>query len=207
MANTLPLIDPAVVHRGDPRVIEDMIVSSSAILSGHFELLSGLHSDRFLTFSSIARDAAFLSRVGDLLFPDVAAQQPDLVLAPSTAGVALGWTLACRLGVPLHLASLDESGRPDGVLGEPELADKRALLVNDVVTTGRSFQALAELIRARDGSVACAAWFMTRSDTDVAKLLDVPGASVLTLPLEAWDAEGCELCRGNVPLSPALDLN
>jgi len=206
MSSTLSSSD-ALVHRGDPRVVEDMVAASHSILSGHFELLSGLHSDRFLAFSRIAQDATYLSLIGNLLLPDVAAQQPSFVFAPSTAGVALGWTLARRLGVPLHLASLDDSGRPNAVLGEPELAGKRALLVNDVVTTGCSLTALAQIISERGGDVACAAWFLTRSRVDVTELLGVPGASVLTLPLEAWNAEACALCRESAPVSPALDLN
>ncbi len=207
MAETRRFTDAAHVHRGDPRVVADMIASSQTIMSGHFRLLSGLHTDLFLAFSRIAGKGAMLERVSEWLAPEAAAERPDFVLAPSTAGVALGWALAGRLGVGLHLASLDDAGRPDGVLGEPDLSGGRGLLVNDVVTTGQSFQALAGLLEQRGAAVGCAAWFMTRSAADVAELIGAPAISVLTLPLAAWDAEGCELCKDSTPLSAAIDLN
>lgn len=208
MESTLPFTTAAEVHRGDPRVIEDMIAAPQALLSGHFELLSGLHTDRFLAFSRVARDERALALIADLLLPEAAAQLPAFVLAPSTAGVALGWSLACRLGVPLHLASLDEHGRPDGVVGEPELTGRRGLLVNDVVTTGQGFQRLAEILAARGSEAACGAWFLTRAqDTRVDQLIAAPALAILTMPLAAWTAEDCRACASREPLQPALDLN
>jgi orotate phosphoribosyltransferase len=184
-----------------------MLATSKAVLTGHFRLLSGLHTDHFLAFSRIASESASLERISGWLAPEVAAERPDFVLAPSTAGVALGWSLARRLGVGLHLASLDDDGRPDGVIGEPDLTGGRGLLVNDIVTTGRSFLALADLLGARRAQVTCASWFMTRSETDVAALLGALAVSVLTLPLAAWSAEDCELCGAGEPATAAVDLN
>jgi len=208
MAGTLHFTDSAQVHRGDPRVIENMVASPGALLTGHFELLSGLHTDRFLAFSTVARDDAALTLIAQLLLPEIAAQMPAFVLAPSTAGVALGWSLARGLGVPLHLASLDEHGRPEGLIGEPEVAGRRGLLVNDVVTTGQGVGRLAEVLTARGGEAACGAWFLTRSpNTDVEKLIAAPAFPIVTMPLEVWAAEECAPCRSREPLQPALDLN
>lgn len=81
---------------------------------GALQLLSGLHSDRFIVFSEIARDEEALGLLGRWLAPTLAATSPAGVLSPSTAGVALGSVLARELGVPLQLATLDESGRAAG---------------------------------------------------------------------------------------------
>jgi orotate phosphoribosyltransferase len=208
MTSALHFTNSAEVHRGDPRVIEDMIAAPKALMSGHFELLSGLHTEQFLAFSNVARDESALALIAELLLPEVAASVPAFVLAPSTAGVALGWSLARRLGVPLHLASLDESGRPEALIGEPALASRRGLLVNDVLTTGHGLQRLAEIVTARGGEVACAAWFLTRSpDVKVEQLIGAPAFSILTMSLPAWTADECALCDSQQPLSPALDLN
>jgi orotate phosphoribosyltransferase len=80
-------------------------------------------------------------------------------------------------------------------------------VVNDVVTTGSSFRALAELITVRSGRLAAAAWFVTRAEVNTQALLGVPSICVVTLPLRAWQPEGCALCRAGTPLSRALDLN
>jgi orotate phosphoribosyltransferase len=208
MAGTLHFTDSAQVHRGDPRVIEDMVASPGALLTGHFELLSGLHTDRFLAFSTVARDEAALTLIAQLLLPEIAAQMPAFVLAPSTAGVALGWWLARGLGVPLHLASLDDHGRPAGLIGEPEVTGRRGLLVNDVLTTGQAFARLAGILTARGSETACSAWFLTRStDADIESLIGAPAFPIVTLPLEAWAVEKCGACHAGEPVQPALDLN
>lgn len=195
------------VHRGDPRVIEELLQYPDALLTGHFKLISGLHTDRFLAFSRIVADSTALGLIADWLLPSIAPQRPSVLVSPSTAGVGLGWVLARRLGVPLQLASLDAGGRANGLLGAPRLDDQRVLLVNDLVTTGQGLKALADVVRHSGGEVAGAAWFLTRGDGDVDELIGASGFAVATLPLETWDAAECPLCREGEPAQLALDLN
>jgi orotate phosphoribosyltransferase len=207
LASTLSLPGPLQVHRGDPRVVQELLAFPDALLSGHFRLLSGLHTDRFLAFSRIAGDPTALKVITDLLLPEVAAQSPSIVVAPSTAGVGLGWALAQRLGIPLHLATLNADGRAEGILGEPDIIDQRVLLVNDVLTTGTGFKLLADQVRGRGADLAAAAWFLTRASVDLEALLHTPAFPVVTLPLASWAAADCRLCASKLPLRPALDLN
>lgn len=199
--------DAMHVHRGDPRAIEELLHYPDALMDGHFELLSGLHTDRFLAFSRIAADPTALRLIADWLQPSITAQAPTGLVAPSTAGVGLGWTLARRLGLPLHLASLDSRGRADGLLGDPRLDDQRVLLVNDLVTTGQGLKALADVVVESGGTVVGAAWFLTRGEADVEKLVGAPAFAVATLPLDTWEASECPLCRQEAPAYLALDLN
>ena len=192
---------------GDVALLGDMIARPGVLQTGHFRLLSGLHADRFLAFSHVARDRDLLELVADWLSPTVAAWSADVVMAPSTAGVALASTLSRRLGAQLHLASLDEAGRAAGILGRSEFDGLRVLLVNDVVTTGQGFEALADLVRSNQGVVAGAAWFLSRSDADIGALLDAPTAYLGDLPLPAWDPGGCPVCATSEALQDALDLN
>jgi orotate phosphoribosyltransferase len=195
------------VHHGDPALVRDLLVMPGALEQGHFVLLSGQHTDTFLRFSSLARDRAKLDCFGDWLVPSVAPWQADVVFAPSTAGVALGWVLARRLGLPLELAELNEVGRAVGLIGDVHLADRRVLLVNDVVTTGGGMSALADVAEAGGGEVAGAAWFASRAPVDVAALIDAPVAAVVDLELAATDADACSLCDDGIPAVPGRDLN
>jgi orotate phosphoribosyltransferase len=195
-------------HRGDPGALEEMLAIPGALMTGHFQLLSGAHTDRFLAFSRIVAEPTALNLLADYLLPSVAAQAPTVIVAPSTAGVGLGWALAQRLGLALHLAAVDDSGRADSLLGGVDLASQRALLVNDVVTTGHGFEALADVAAKAGASVVGACWFLTRSrDADVESLIAAPTFPVLTMLLESWLAEDCELCRSAQQIQPALDLN
>lgn len=185
-----------------------MLAYPDALLTGHFELLSGLHTDRFLAFSRIAADTAALNLIAGFLLPSVAAHSPTVIVAPSTAGVALAWGLAQRLSLPLHLAGLDGQGRAENLVGGPDLSSERVLLVNDILTTGRGLDALAKTVKASGADVAAAAWFLTRStDADIETMIGAPGYPVATMPLTSWAADQCPLCQSGHPAHLALDLN
>lgn len=197
----------AEVHRGDPRLLADLLRIPGALLEGHFELLPGRHTDRFVAFSRIAEDQTALRLIGDWLLPSLAPLMPDAVVAPRTAGVALGWTLARRLGTPLHLATVDPRGRPDGLLGHPDLRGQRTLLINDIVTTGDGFAALAGAVTAAHGEIVGASWFLSRDNVDVGGKLGVASQHVATVMLPSWAPEHCRSCDAGEPLQPGLDLN
>jgi orotate phosphoribosyltransferase len=153
----------------------------------------------------VAEDVGTLDDVAGWLLPTVAAWEPSVVIAPSTAGVGLASTLARRVGARLFLATTDANGRPDGLLSEPKLDGDRALLVNDVVTTGLALRALGELAARAGASIGGAAWFATRHQA-----VDIPferTAHVVDVALDAWDADVCELCQSSVELEDALDIN
>ncbi len=194
-------------HLGDPHVHADYLGRPGVLRTGHFELLSGLHTQHFLAFSRIAIDKGAVDDLADTLSALAAAWSPTAVLAPSTAGVALAGALAGRIGVPLLLAALDDGGRADGILGAPDLTGGRVLLVNDVVTTGDGLEALATVVKAARGDVAGAAWFASRADIDVSARLGVPVAHLVSVDLPAFPADQCPGCTAGTPAQPALDLN
>lgn len=197
----------ADVHLGDPAAVLELLATPGALVDGHFELLSGRHSDRFVAFSRIAEESRALRALASWLLPSLAPLAPDAVIVPRTAGVALGWTLARGLSVPFHLADVDEYGRPDALLAEPDLRAGRVLLVNDVVTTGAGLRGLSALVRAAGANVAGAAWFLTRGEVDVSQDLGAPTARVVSAELDSWRADRCSLCEQDEPLTFGLDLN
>lgn len=209
MVDTLVSTAPLTLRArlGDPRTVADMILEADAIRDGHFELLGGAHSDRFIHFSRIAEDDARLHLLADWFLPTVAAWVASAVVAPSTAGVALGATIARRLGIPFHLADVDDDGRAVRVASGEALSGTRALLVNDVVTTGAGLQALAHATRATGATIAGAAWFLSRAEVDVERLIAAPAVALAEVSLDAWTAEACPLCQRDEPLTRAVEVN
>jgi orotate phosphoribosyltransferase len=107
----------------------------------------------------------------------------------------------------MHLACLNSDGRPEGLVGDPDIAGARVLLVNDVVTTGQGIDALARTVRERGADVAGAAWFASRSGVDVVGNIDAPVVFAVSLDLKAVPADECETCSRGVPLEDGTDLN
>jgi orotate phosphoribosyltransferase len=204
-----PTLDPLFldVRRGDPSLVRDFLGRPGVLEHGHYALLSGRHSDTFIRFSMLARDESALGCIADWLVPSLKPWEADAIVAPATAGVALGWALARRLSVPLHLAAPDATGRPTAIGTSDDLNTQRVLLVNDVVTTGAGMKALARVAEAADADIAGAAWFATRSPVDVEAIIAARATWVVGLELAAVEAEVCELCQQKIPVEHAVDLN
>jgi orotate phosphoribosyltransferase len=209
MPETLaPAAPPLLRARlGDPRLLAEMIVDDGAVVEGHFELLSGAHSDRFIRFSRIASEQDHLGAVTESLLPTVAAWLPAAVVAPATAGVALATSLARRLGLPLFLASVGHDGRATDIEHAEALSGQRVLLVNDVVTTGQGIAALAAAADARGATVAGACWFVTRASVDIERMINAPAAALADVDLASWSAANCPLCERDEALTPAVEVN
>jgi len=131
------------------------------------------------------------------------------VLAPATAGVALGWTLARRLGLPLVLADVGADGRAHAIHDPDSLRERRALLVNDVVTTGRGMAALARVATGAGATVAGGTWFLSRGSVSVSvsEMIGAPVSYVGDLLLSHWSPASCPLCARGEPLTRALEIN
>lgn len=209
MTATAPGVDDALTLRarlGDPRTVAEILAATDALAHGHFELLGGDHADSFIKFSRVADRPTALDTTAQWLLPSVAAWLPESVLAPATAGVALGWTLAQRLGLPLVLADVGANGRPCAVQERDAVRDRRVLLVNDIVTTGEGMAALAEVARDAGATVAGATWFLSRSDVDVSDLIGAPVSYIGDLLLARWSPP-CPLCERGDPMTTALEIN
>lgn len=192
---------------GDPRDLADFLGRPGALLTGHFRLLSGLHTEHFLAFSAIAQDAEAVRAIAADLAAICGPWDASAVLAPSTAGVALGGELALQLGIGLQLAALDSKGRARGVIGDVDLSGERVLLVNDVLTTGDGLVALRDVAVSAGGDIVGAACFASRSDIDITERLGVPVAVSVGLRLSATSADQCPLCRDGRDFVNALDIN
>ena len=135
----------------------------------------------------------------------VAAWSPDLVVSPTTAGVALAATLARRIAVPVAFAEVGADGRAT-TMREP-LDGRRALLVNDVVTTGAGLAALAGVVQEAGAAVAGAAWFVTRGNVSFGDILAAPTAAIGEMLLGAWEPAECPLCASGALMTHALEIN
>jgi len=206
VATTVPA-PPLFAHLGDPWRVAEMLQTPGTVCTGHFRLLSGQHSDQFVRFSELARRPEVLGHIVELLAANVAPLAPKGVIAPCTAGVALGAEIARRLSVRLCLASVGEDGRADGFIDEPPAGGTPMLAVNDIVTTGDGLRALASVVGQADATVVGAAAFLCRSEPSAISGLDLPLALVATTPLAAWEPADCRLCAEHEPVADGRDLN
>lgn len=170
---------------------------TGALLEGHFLLSSGLHSPRYIQCARLLQHPALAERAGRAVAALAAELPPPAaVVSPALGGVILGHEAGRALGVPALFAERD--GTELALRRGFELRrGERVLLVEDVVTTGKSVAELAALVR-RLGAVPIAyAALVDRSGGE--SVLDPPVRAVLTLEVPRHTPSECPQCRAGVP--------
>ena len=114
--------------------------AAGALLEGHFILSSGLHSPRYLQCARVLMDPRRASRLAAALADTIPAglrAQIEIVVSPAMGGVIIGHEMGRALGVEALFVERP-TGRFELRRGFRLAAGQRVLMVEDVVTTGRS---------------------------------------------------------------------
>lgn len=172
-----------------------------AVLDGHFRLSSGLHSDRFVQKFRILEDPVALETVAREIAERFRADAPTVVVGAAVGGILLAYEVARQLGTKSIFVE-KENGVPTLRRGFTLAPDDRALLVEDVVTTGLSIRETIDVVRRSGATIVGLGVIVLRAERDgIAQSLGVPLHVLLELPLLAYDAAECAQCRAGLPLT------
>lgn len=177
------------------RDMEALLRDRGALLEGHFLLSSGLHSDRYVQCARLFEDP----RDGQALGLAMAARAPaaDVVVSPALGGLLIGYEVARARAIPF-LFTERAAGKMELRRGFSLRPGQRVLVVEDVLTTGRSALEVLQIARAI-GAVPIAALAIIDRGVDP-ESLGVPVRSLLRLDLRTAPSEACALCRSGAPL-------
>lgn len=143
----------------------DVFRSEDAILDGHFILSSGLHSPVFLQKALVYRSPAKTERLCRALAAKVRESDLgpiDCIIAPAMGAVVPGYETARHLDVP-YMWVEREDGKFALRRGFTLEKGARALIVEDIITTGLSVREAATCIRDLGGEVVGCACIIDRS--------------------------------------------
>jgi orotate phosphoribosyltransferase len=179
----------------DNQILIQMLEESGALRRGHFLLSSGLHSGAYVQCALLLEDPVRARRVGEDLAAMLRSFHPDSVLAPALGGVIIGHEVAAALGVPFRFT--ERKGEEMGLRrGFTLRQGERVVIVEDVVTTGRSTLETAALATARGARVVAIGSIIDRSAGR--DPFDVPFRSLLELDLPSFSPSECPACRAGV---------
>ena len=170
---------------------------TGALLSGHFQLSSGLHSDRYLQCATLLQWPDRAERIGRLLAQELRPSGAGVVVSPALGGVIIGHEVARALGVRA-LFTERKDGRMQLRRGFRLEPSERVAVVEDVFTTGKSTRETIEAIGQLGGSVVAAGSIVDRGLP--AGALPVETKSLLSLQVPAWPADQCPLCAEGFPV-------
>ena len=160
----------------NPDSVLDLFRSRGALLEGHFILTSGLHSTGYLQCALVLQHPAAAETLGRALAEKVkaAGHAVDVVLSPAMGGLIIGHEVGRALGVRAIFAE-----RQDGALtlrrGFRLETGERVLVVEDVVTTGKSTLETVAVAEQAGATVSAAASIINRGGGDA---LSIPYVSL-----------------------------
>lgn len=160
--------------------------AAGAILSGHFILSSGLHSNTYLQCARVLMDAKRGERLCKALADKIRANGMtfDAIVAPAMGGVVVGYEMGRQLDIPTMFCE-----RVDGKFelrrGFSIEKGARVLVVEDVVTTGKSSMEAVACIKANGAEpLAVCSLIDRRSNNDTS--LTLPLVSLLKLDVPTY---------------------
>ena len=179
----------------------DELTACGAHQKGHFLLSSGLHSGDYLQCALYLAHPRRAARAGGLVADAVfdAQLDPQIIIAPAMGGLIIGHETARALDLPFLFTE-----RSEGTMvlrrGFGVAPGQRVVVIEDVVTTGRSTREVINILEGLGAAVIGVASMINRSG-DSQPFAPLPSRSLLDVDFPTWTADECPLCRDGVPIA------
>ncbi len=192
------------------------LVSSDALLEGHFQLLSGLHSSVFLRFRNFVADGDNLAWATGRIATAIRQQglRFDAIVCPDTAGSLLADEIAAAFGrdnqsvLPVETSASNEP--LENFVGASPRPTDRVLIINDILTTGNGVRAMRQAIQSTGASCIGVGLFACRVENPETVLGSptLPAVWLFSLKVEQVSISNCKQCKiGDVEPIEARTLN
>jgi orotate phosphoribosyltransferase len=176
--------------------IVDVFQRHGALLEGHFLLTSGLHSNRYVQCALVLQHPEVATMLGAQLAEYFKDLPVDLVAGPALGGVLVAQEVARALGVRALFTERDQ-GQMSLRRGFSVSPGERALVVEDVVTTGGSTREVIEVMKEAGAQVVGVGALIDRHTGSLD--LDLPFHALLRLEIATYSPDACPLCQSGLP--------
>jgi len=184
--------------------IIELLKESGAMLEGHFLLSSGRHSDRYFQCAKLFQHPDKASIVLEYVTRKIDADikdgklKVDIVCGPAIGGIIAAYETARQLSLPAIFTERDDSGTMVLRRGFEIKPGQNVLIMEDVVTTGKSFMECAAALEAAGASISAVACVVDRRAED-ARDIAWPFYSSIKLNAGNWEVSECGLCKQGIP--------
>ena len=179
----------------------DELTACGAHQRGHFLLSSGLHSGDYLQCALYLAHPRRAAHAGQLLAAAIgdAGLEPEIIVSPAMGGLIIGHETARALDLPFIFT---ERAEGEMVLrrGFGLESGQRVVVVEDVVTTGRSTREVIVILEDLGADVIGVASVVNRSGRPQ-PFSPLPSRALLEVDFTTWKPDDCPLCRDNVPIA------
>jgi orotate phosphoribosyltransferase len=176
-----------------------LFLKTGAYLQGHFRLTSGLHSGEYLQCAKVLAFPEYAEFLGQEIAKKIPDSGAQVVVSPAIGGIVIGHEVARALKVRSLFAERDGSTKEMTLRRGFEVQKgERAVVIEDVITTGGSTKEVIRLLQGLGAEVVAAGSIIDRSGgmADVG----VSRVALETLSAVTYSPEECPLCQGNIPV-------
>ena len=170
---------------------------TDALLTGHFLLTSGRHSDRYFQCAKVLQYPEYAEKLCKIISDKFRNVEIDTVIAPAIGGLVVGQEVARQLNKRFIFAEREDkklSLRRGFTLDENE----KVLVCEDVVTTGGSVFEVIDIVKNNKANVVGVGFIVDRSNGKVN--FEYPQFSTLKLEVVSYQPDECPLCREDIEL-------
>ncbi len=142
-----------------------ILKETNALLEGHFVLSSGLHSDKYVQCAQLLSKPSKAKEICLSLAEKINEnfKSFDLIVSPAMGGVVIGYEIGRILGKETIFAER-VNGKFELRRGFKIQKNQKILIVEDVITTGKSSLECADMINNHHGNVIGYACIIDRSN-------------------------------------------
>ena len=177
--------------------ILNIFKNTGALLTGHFLLTSGRHSDRYFQCAKVLQYPKHTEVLCKMIADNFRNFDIDTVIAPAMGGLVVGQEVARQLNKRFIFAEREDKKltlRRGFTLDENE----KVLVCEDVVTTGGSVFETIDIVKINSAKVAGVGFIVDRSNGKVD--FGYPQFSTLKMEVVSYVPDECPLCREDIEL-------
>lgn len=177
--------------------ITKLFEEAGAIQEGHFVLTSGRHAQTYVQCQRVMENPQLtfeLAQEAISRLPKDLLDEIEVVVSPAVGGITWGFAVALALKKRFIFAE-----RANGKMTfrrSFELHDgEKALICEDVVTTGGSVKEVCDLVQEHKGNPLAVVSMIDRKS---GRAFNQDFYPLLELETRSWEPQNCELCEKNI---------
>jgi orotate phosphoribosyltransferase len=177
--------------------ILNIFKKTEALLTGHFLLTSGRHSDRYFQCAKVLQYPEYTEKLCKMISDNFKGVEIDTVIAPAIGGLVVGQEVARQLNKRFIFAEREDkklSLRRGFTLDKNE----KVLVCEDVVTIGGSVFEVIDIVKNNKANVVGVGFIVDRSNGKVN--FGYPQFSTLKMDVVSYLPDECPLCREDIEL-------
>ena len=177
--------------------VKELLTKAEGLLSGHFCLTSGLHSDTYFQCAKLYQEPDIVEALAKQLAKNLENVEFDTIVAPAIGAVIFGYEVAKQAKKRNLFVE-----RKDGIMqlrrGYQLKKGERVVIIEDVITTARTIFETMDAIKDFGCEIAGVGCIVDRTQgkmEDKFKIYSLLQSSPVT-----YEPDNCPLCKAGVEL-------